>query len=198
MTPSCSPENRPRSLSLEEKLVELHEALQDAGIPHAFGGCDRPCLPDPQPPRHKRHRRQPLRPGGRLVRRARGPSRWNSNNPPGTEEQLARDGQIRLWWEGTPVDLFFDYDPIHAEAARNRKLVPFSGTEIPVLGPVELVVFKAMFDRTRDWADIEEVARAGTLDVDAVRDALSRMLDPDDHRFERLDEAIRLGTERDT
>ncbi|MGZ5348212.1 MAG: hypothetical protein ACXWGV_11550, partial [Solirubrobacterales bacterium] len=24
-----------------------------------------------------------------------------------------RDGQVRLWWDDTPVDLFFDYAPIH-------------------------------------------------------------------------------------
>ena len=46
--------------------------------------------------------------------------------------------------------------------------MPFAGTQIPVLGPVELAVFKAMFDRTRDWADIEAMVAAGTLDVDAV------------------------------
>ena len=28
--------------------------------------------------------------------------------PPGTVERIARDGQIRLWWNETPVDLFFD------------------------------------------------------------------------------------------
>jgi hypothetical protein len=60
-----------------------------------------------------------------------------------------------------------------------------------VLGPVELAVFKAMFDRTRDWADIEAMLAAGTLDLDAVRDTLATMLTSGDERFARLDEAAR-------
>jgi hypothetical protein len=60
-----------------------------------------------------------------------------------------------------------------------------------VLGPTELAVFKAMFDRTRDWADIEAMIAAGTLDTDAVRESLQTMLTDDDERFARLDEATR-------
>src|SRR5439155_26761149 len=106
--------------------------------------------------------------------------------PPGTAEAIVRDGQIRLWWDGVPVDLFFDYAPVHAEAARNRRTVPFEGVRIPVLGPVELAVFKVMFDRTRDWADLEAMAERGTLDLEAVRAGLEGMLDHDDARLARL------------
>jgi hypothetical protein len=69
--------------------------------------------------------------------------------------------------------------------------VPFASTRIPVLGPVELAVFKVMFDRTRDWADIEAMIQAGTLDLDAVRVALTGLVGEDDERFARLDEAVR-------
>jgi hypothetical protein len=106
-------------------------------------------------------------------------------------ETIARDGQIRLWWDETPVDLFFDYVPIHADAARNRRTVPFEGTRIPVLGPTEVAVFKIMFDRTRDWADVEAMLSAGTLDVDATRAALTTLLEPDDERLRRLEETAR-------
>lgn len=58
-----------------------------------------------------------------------------------------------------------------------------------MLGPVELAVFKAMFDRTRDWADIEAMIAAGSLDLGAVRSALQAMLAEDDSRFARLEEA---------
>ncbi len=119
------------------------------------------------------------------------PYRPKSPQPDGTEEAIARDGQIRLWWDETPVDLFFDYEPLHADAARNRKTVPFADTRIPVLGPVELAAFKAMFDRTRDWADIEAMVGASTLDVDAVRETLETLLPAGDERFARLDEAVR-------
>jgi hypothetical protein len=111
--------------------------------------------------------------------------------PPGNAETIARDGQIRLWWDETPVDLFFDYVPVHADAARHRRTVPFAGTRIPVLGPIELAVFKVMFDRTRDWADIEAMIAAETLDLDALREALHTLLTDDDPRFERLGEVAR-------
>jgi hypothetical protein len=52
-------------------------------------------------------------------------------------------------------------------------------------------VFKAMFDRTRDWADIEAMLAARTLDVDAVRDRLVSLVGEDDGRLPRLDEALR-------
>ena len=54
-----------------------------------------------------------------------------------------------------------------------------------------LAVFKAMFDRTRDWADIEAMLAARTLDLDAVRAQLGKLVDAGDERFERLDEAVR-------
>jgi len=77
-------------------------------------------------------------------------------------------------------------------------MVPFEGEEIPVLGPVELAVFKAMFDRTRDWADIEAMLAAGNLDVDAVRERLVGVLGAGDERLARLEEALRRSTQDDT
>ena len=50
-----------------------------------------------------------------------------------------------------------------------------------------------MFDRTRDWADIEAMAERGTLDFDAVRATLRRLLGDDDPRFARLAAVERLG-----
>jgi hypothetical protein len=108
--------------------------------------------------------------------------------PDGTLEAIARDGQRRLWWEGTPVDLFFDYLPIHVDAARNAQVVEFAGAAIPILGPVELTVFKAVFDRTRDWADIEAMAAAHTVDFSAVTTALRTLVAADDRRLARLAE----------
>jgi transcriptional regulator with XRE-family HTH domain len=108
-----------------------------------------------------------------------------------TVETVKRDGQIRLWWDDTPIDLFFDYTPIHSESARSRQMVPFEGVKVPVLAPLELAVFKAMFDRTRDWGDIEEMIAAGALDADELHDAIRKMVGPDDARHARIDEAER-------
>jgi hypothetical protein len=177
-------------VTLPERLVALHRALAQRRIPHAFGGAIALAYWTLDPRATSDidvNVFVPATDAGRVLR-ALPPA---IAQPAGTEERIAADGQIRLWWDETPIDLFFDYVPLHADAARHRKRVPFAGTRIPVLGPVELAAFKAMFDRTRDWADIEAMVGAATLDVDAVRETLAALLPEDDERFARLDEAVR-------
>ena len=177
-------------MTLAERLVALHRALTRHRIPHAFGGAIALAYWTLNPRGTSDIDVNAFVPSSESARVLRALPEGIAQ-PPETAETIERDGQIRLWWDETPVDLFFDYVPIHTDAARHRKVVPFAGTEIPVLGPIELAVFKAMFDRTRDWADIEEMIAAGTLDVDTVRQALTPMLGADDPRFARLDEAAR-------
>jgi hypothetical protein len=43
--------------------------------------------------------------------------------------------------------------------------VVFEGRTIPVVGCTTLAVFKAMFDRPRDWVDIEAMVEAKALDT---------------------------------
>lgn len=64
--------------------------------------------------------------------------------------------------------------------------VPFADTTIPVLDCTTLAVFKAFFNRTRDWADLEAMADAGQLDVDAAGGFLTDFLGKGDARLERL------------
>ena len=45
--------------------------------------------------------------------------------------------------------------PFHDEVAAGVRYVPFMDRTIPVLDCGALAGFKAMFDRTKDWADIE-------------------------------------------
>ena len=107
--------------------------------------------------------------------------------PSGTADVITREGQVRLWWDDTPVDLFLDYAPLHAQAARGSRDVPFAGRQIRVLGAVELVLFKALFDRPKDWVDIATVVDAGAVDRGHVRDGLIALLGNDDPRVERWD-----------
>jgi hypothetical protein len=177
-------------VTLPERLLALHRSLEDAGVPHAFGGAIALayCTLDPRgtididcnlfvPAAD---------PAPALAALPEGIAR-----PDGLTTVIERDGQVRLWWEETPVDLFFDYAPIHSQAARNARTVPFDGTQIQVLGPIELVTFKVMFDRAQDWADIEAVYEARAADPEAVRAALSELLEPDDARLERLTDVER-------
>jgi len=99
---------------------------------------------------------------------------------------LERDGQTRLWWDQTPVDLFLDTTEFHLQAAQRRQLHDFGGRQIPFLGCSDLAVFKAFFNRTKDWADLEEMTSIGALNVDQTLGVLVRYLGEDDDRVERL------------
>jgi hypothetical protein len=107
------------------------------------------------------------------------------------ESALARDGQVRLWWSRIAVDIFFSYDPFHEEMAEATRRVPFGDARIPILGPEHLLICKAMFDRPKDWLDIEAMlAFTDPLDVDSIRSWLTRMVGPEDERLEKLEALI--------
>jgi hypothetical protein len=171
--------------SLVEKIVEIHAALDDAEIPHAFGGAlalawctqrargtidiDLNVFVD-------RSRTAQL-----LAALPRGVA-WSDAD----RGLIERDGQVRLWWAETPVDVFINTTEFHEQVAQRCRREPFAGVEIPFLACVDLAVFKAFFDRTKDWADLEEMAAAGTLDADRVVGILSRYLGPVDARIDHL------------
>lgn len=177
-------------MSLPDRLLELHRGLAARRVPHAFGGAIALAYwtLDPRGT-NDIDLNVFLQPGqaGRALEALPDQVQVADETIPTIE----RDGQIRLWWEEVPVDVFFSYLPIHDAAARHRRTVPFAGSQIPILGPVELAAFKIRFDRTRDWADIEAMIAAETLDVDALRAELSQLLPADDQRFARLEEAER-------
>ncbi|MBM3683668.1 MAG: hypothetical protein FJW83_03855 [Actinobacteria bacterium] len=96
------------------------------------------------------------------------------------------DDQVRLWWDDTPIDVFFAASPFHLEVATRRRTVPFAGSSIRILAPEDLAVFKAMFDRPKDWVDIDEMAASGTLDRAVCTQRLAVLLGPDDPRVARI------------
>jgi hypothetical protein len=177
-------------LTLAERLLELHARLSSAGIEHAFGGAIALAYWTLEPRGTRDIDLNLFLPSEECetVLAALPDSVAHDEE---TVETIKREGQIRLWWEDTPLDLFFSYEPVHEQAARHRRSVPFEGEQIPVLGPVELALFKAMFDRTRDWADIEAMLETGNLDVDAVHDQLVTLVGEDDNRVARLEETVR-------
>lgn len=112
---------------------------------------------------------------------------------------VRRDGQVRLHWGTTPVDLFFAYDPFHFHAAARVRRVPFGAETILVLAPEDLLVCKVVYNRRKDWIDIEQMLllTAGTLDVDDVRGWVVALVGAGDDRKARFERAVRdvLGDE---
>ena len=100
--------------------------------------------------------------------------------------EVGRVGQVRVFWDDTPVDCFFSTHRFHEAAQWRTEIVPFAGVEMPVLRGEDLAVLKAYFDRTRDWADIEAMSDAGAVDVHEVLGWLVELLGPDDARVARM------------
>jgi len=108
---------------------------------------------------------------------------------PREEAALRRQAQLRVFWEHTPLDLFFAYDPLHDRCRERARRVPFGpGPEIPILSAEDLVVFKVLFDRPKDRRDIEEIlfSLGDELDTTYVREWLARIL-PADTRMRRVE-----------
>jgi hypothetical protein len=169
---------------LGELLLAVHDAMDRAGIPHAIGGAIALayCTLDPRGTRDLDF--------NVFV----GPERARevfAALPKGVEvsgerlERLEHDGQVRLKSGTTPIDLFLSVLPFHDHVADHVRHVPFEGRSIPVLSCTALAVFKAMFDRTQDWADIEAMIEAQSFDTDEATHWIRDMLG-DDRRIEQL------------
>jgi Nucleotidyl transferase AbiEii toxin, Type IV TA system len=102
-------------------------------------------------------------------------------------ELVRRDGQARVMWEQTPVDLFFAYDPFHDAASRATKQVPFAESTIPILSVEHLIVCKVVFNRPKDWVDIDAIlAEQTAIDTAEVLRWTGRIVGDADPRYERI------------
>ncbi len=171
--------------SLVDKIVACHTSLAAADLPHAFGGALALAW---------------------CTQAARGTIDIDINlfvdagqadaalaalpadvaHSADDLERLIRDTQIRLWWDATPVDLFLNSTPYHQEVQTRVRWEDFAGQKVPFLSCPDLAVFKAFFNRTKDWADLEAMQDAGTLDTRHVTAVLTEYLGADDERLIKL------------
>ena len=170
---------------LGQRLVAIHETLVAGGIPHAFGGAIALayCTEEPRGTRDLDVNVfvDPSAAEAVLGALPEGVVAGDEDR-----RRIERDGQVRLWWDDTPVDLFFDVHDFHREVGGGIRTVSFLDARVPVLACTDLVVFKAMFNRTKDWADIEEMIEAGTVDADRALLWLTRLLGEADQATLRL------------
>lgn len=68
--------------------------------------------------------------------------------------------QVRLDFAGISLDLFFGGLPFHESCQRRSRTVPFDGTMMRILSAEDLAVFKALFNRPKDWEDIVQILEA--------------------------------------
>ena len=128
--------------TIVRKIVAVHRALDGAGLPHAFGGAlalawcteqargtidiDVNVFVDASESR---------RVAGALPKAvARSDAQLAA---------LERDGQVRLWWDRTPVDVFLDTTAFHRQVVGRCRRETFGGTEVPA-------AMRARLPQTRD------------------------------------------------
>jgi hypothetical protein len=168
------------------RLLAVHDALTKADLPHAIGGAVALayCTADP---RGTRDLDVNVFVGQTRFREVAAALPQEIVVTPSDIALAERDGQVRLMWDDTPVDIFMNNVPFHAEAQRSVREVQFMGRTIPVLGCTTLAVFKAMFDRTQDWADIEAMHATGSIEIAEVARWLAEMSPGDSPRLRRLE-----------
>ena len=174
-------------IGLPEKVLRIDAALSDARLAHAFGGAL--ALAYYAEPRATVDVDVNVFVGvDRVLEVSEALEPVGVASAPHAP-RLEDEGQCRWWWGRTPVDIFFSYDPLHEAMAESHRMVPFSEGRIPILAPEHLTVCKAVFDRTKDWIDIEQIlVTHPDLDHDEIRRWLRRFVGDGDWRAERFDE----------
>ena len=172
-------------ITLSEKIVRLHQALESSDIPHAFGGALALAW---------------------CTERARGTVDIDMNIFAGIDHAAAAldalpnevtwqesdldtirsEGQVRLWWGNTPIDIFLNTMKLHEQMSLRSRWEIFSEVSVPFLSCRDLAVLKVFFDRTKDWADLEAMNDAGTLNVQNVMATIIEYLGADDTRVAKL------------
>lgn len=170
---------------LVDKLHAIHDSLTAESIPHAFGGALALayCVEEPRGTRDL---------DVNIFVDASEAASVVAALPKGVKapkkdiEKLKRDGQARLEWDGVPIDVFLNNLPLHESVAASVVWVPLQGRDVPMLDCASLAVFKAFFDRTRDWADLEEIAVATPEDIEEAIATIAELVGESDQACARL------------
>jgi hypothetical protein len=170
---------------LATRLIEIHDALTAADLRHAFGGAIALAYCT-QEPRGTRDLDVNVFVRPQLAKDVFAALPDGVARSSGELASAEADGQVRLWWQDTPIDLFLNVHPFHEEVASGVRQVPFSGRVIPVVGCTALAVFKALLSRTKDWADIEEMVTMGEMSLQDALAWLTQIVGADDPALTRL------------
>lgn len=172
------------------RLRAIHAALDSAGFEHCIGGAIALAV-------HVREPRFTSDIDLNVMASPKNPTPLLACLPDGitihrsAAAELRKDGQTRLIWSDpeTPVDLFLPQHPTYHRLVMERSVVvDFLGDGIKVMDPTDLIVFKVLFGRSKDWVDIESVLENHVGDVEEAAGWLAEFLGAEDQRITRLRE----------
>ncbi len=172
------------SIGLVDRIVAICESLDRSGIPWALGGALALAYATNEP-RGTRDIDVNVFAGSTDARAVFDALPAGVAFTDADVVEAGESDQVRLWWDATPIDVFFAAEPFHFEVATRCRVVPFEDRQIRVLAAEDLAVFKALFDRTKDWADIEAMIDSNAIDLQIAAERLGGLLG-NDPRVERL------------
>ena len=176
-------------ISLVDRILTIHQLLDKADVGHAFGGALALAYCTGEPRATRDIDINIFLPAEQVsvVQKA-------LHSVIGfTDSQLKyleAEGQTRVFWDETPVDLFFNVSDLHQHMSLKTSQGILKGVEIPVLSAEFLAIFKAMFNRTKDWADLEAMVEEGSFNIDFVVSQLVDLRGAQDARIKRLSRLV--------
>ena len=108
-------------------------------------------------------------------------------------QSLRENGFCRVSYAGMRVDVFLPTVPFYEAARVRRKPAALAGQPVMIWDAESLTVFKMMFFRRKDLADVEQILRAqgASLDRVWVREQLAEMYGAGDPRLAAWDDLAR-------
>ena len=173
-------------------ISDLYRSLEASGLPYAFGGALALawCIPEPRSTRDV-DLNIFIEAESVEVALAALPDKVVASDK--DKAELRARGQARLSCDTIAVDVFLTNDPFHNEVAQRVVRHPFLGEHMPFLCCEDLALFKAFFDRRKDWFDLSEMFEARSIKLEAMTDFIAELLGPDDDRIARLQTAHHDG-----
>ena len=180
--------------TLNELIAEVHRALTTAGLDHAFGGA-LALMHNVAEPRMTRDIDVNVFVGTDEAARV---LKTLSHLAPVADDdvtKLVEDGFVRLVSDIFPIDVFLSTDEFHYDMRPSVEMHRVGQNYFPYISATHLAVLKAMFDRPKDWVDILEMLRHGTVDVPKAVGWLVQILGHKDERPARLRALALVGPE---
>ena len=135
---------------LSAKVAAVHRSLEEAGVPHAFGGA--------------------------FALAYYGAPRPTTDIDVNVFVR-AQQSELKLDWEGTPVHFFFSCDPLHEEMEKEVRKAPLGDGTIPLVSPEHLIIRKTLLGRPKDQRDIEQLTASVDLDWEDIDSWVRRLSD---------------------
>ena len=112
-------------------------------------------------------------------------------DPARAKAEAAERGMFVGDWDGMRIDAFTPSIEFSHEARRTRARRTAAGVEAWYLSAEAVSVFKLLFFRSKDIADLERLVAVADLDTAYVRGWMVEMMGEDDVRVAKWDEIIR-------